>query len=502
MGRMVECGACENRFEVNDEVIQRGAKFYPGERNHKALEGFARVDGPTIGVHAATPAVPGPHQEKGYYSPITRVTPFRIVMGWVGVLLILALVYFLQVNAVGPLADLPIGTQAAIAVAGGLTGVMLLIYANPRSRKRTISFAVPFACILLAMPFVFRSKQMVTPVDQISQATATPRKETAPPPPETPEELKARIGIGPLETEVRRLAESGSGLKAYGVWLRDMNESNRLSVRDYMLRATSASPTSVIYPRSGRDYLMVLTGVDKSLEEIAEITARIGRQQKIHPDLQMIETKVDSSVFVEGPLDKLTDKTSPAFYDLNKRELESVQLERVERAVKRLADSEPKIYREDITRQLVVLTSMEQVNFLDEVCKALLVWANDPSVANAPLMKRLNRMHSERKKIPRSVIALLAKAKAVEALPVVEELWMNDATTWEPLLAEFGPAAEKGILARFTGLEATQKHSAARLLAIVGGKNSVPVLQAARPKADPELVVLIDTATKAIEARN
>jgi hypothetical protein len=50
-------------------------------------------------------------------------------------------------------------------------------------------------------------------------------------------------------------------------------------------------------------------------------------------------------LFIEGPIEKLSNKQDPAFYELNKRELESIDLERAKRAVQRLAEAEPKIYR-------------------------------------------------------------------------------------------------------------------------------------------------------------
>ena len=500
MGRIVECGACEKRFTVNDEAIQKATKFYPGERNQHALEGFARVDGPKIGVEAATPIPRG--VEHGYFSPISRVGPVRLALGWSGALLILAAMVILQLQFL--VADIPVATQAMIALAAGVIGLLLIVWANPRSRMRSLSIGGIAAAILLSVPFVFRSKRTTTPPDP-ARATivdTSPRKEASPPEEEGIDQLKKRIGIQPLETEVRRLAQSGSDLRAYGLWLRDMSESNRLFVRDYMLRTASASPSSVIYPRDNRDYLMVLTGLDKSIEEIAAIAARIGPQPKIHPDLQLVEVRVDPSVFLEGPIDKLTDKGSPAFYDLNKRELESIQLTRVKRAVERLADAEPKIYREDITRQLVVLAALPQVDFIDEVCRALMVWAEDPSVANPQLLRRLNQMHSENKKIPKSLASMLAKGEATEALPIMEELWIADATDWEPQMVEFGPPAEKGVLARFPELDPTLRHSATRILARVGGAASIPVLEAAKPKADPELVVLIDAAVRSIKERN
>jgi hypothetical protein len=500
MGRMVECGACEQRFNVSDEVIQKTSKFYPGERNHRALEGFARVDGPKIGMDAATPVPRG--AEKAYFSPISRVGPLRLTLGWLGALLILGATAVLHIQLFAK--DIPVATQGLIAVAAGVVGLALIVAANPRNRLRSLAIGGLSAVILLSVPFVFRSKRTTTPQNtaRVTTEDAATLENGEQPVDEGIDQLKKQTGITPLETEIQRLAASGSNQRAYGIWLRDMSESNRLFVRDYLLRTAAASPSSVIYPRDNRDYLMVLTGLEKSIEEIAAITARIGQQPKIHPDLQLVEVRVDPSVFLEGPLDKLTDKGSPAFYDLNKRELESIQLTRVKRAVVRLADAEPKIYREDITRQLVVLAALPQVEFIDEVCKALMVWAEDPSVANPQLLRRLNQMHSEKKRIPRSLASMLAKGKATEALPIIEELWIADATNWEPQMIDFGPPAEKSVLARFPELDSTLRHSAARILGRVGGEASIPVLEAARPKADPELVVLIESAVRSIKERN
>lgn len=501
MGRMVECGACESRFNVNDEVIQKATKLYPGERDHDALRGFTRVEGPKIGMDAATPIPRGPH-EKGYFSPISKVGPMRLALGWVGALLILVMTALLFLGMLPK--DMTVATQALLALGVAVVGVALIVSANPRKRLRSLMISGLAAVVLLSMHFVFLSKLSPGPA---IDSEAVERRPQPTEPVASPEELdldqlRAKLGTKPLELEVGRLAESGSNLRAYGIWLRDMNESNRISVRDYILRTTGASLSSVIYPRGNREYLMVLTGLDKSIEDIAAICSKIGGQPKIHPELQLIEIKVDSAVFLEGPINKLTDKGDPAFYDLNKRELESVQLDRVERAVKRLADAEPTIYREDITRHLVVLAAIPQVEFIEDVCKALLIWAVDPTVANEPLLRRLNQLHTDKKKVPRSLVAMLAKGKATEAIPVVEQLWIADATNWEPMLTDFGTPVEKSLLARYGDLEVILRHSATRILGKVGTRESIPVLEAARPRADPELTVLIESAIRSIRERN
>jgi hypothetical protein len=314
------------------------------------------------------------------------------------------------------------------------------------------------------------------------------------------EALRARIGTEPLEEELRRVNESGTKLHSYGIWLRDLPDSNQLSVRDYVLRSTGADPSSNFYPRDG-DYLMVVTGLDMTLEELAAVTSRFGLNQKIHPEIQLVETKVDSSVFVQGSLEKLSDKNSPAFYNLNKRELESIELDRVSSAVNRLADAEPKIYRDDITRSLISLLGVGQVDFTGPICKALMVWAVDPVPAGNAAFARLLRLREANQTVPPDMIALLAKAQNEKAVPIVQALWLDDATSWERLFGDFGPIAEPGILTLFPKMEGTIRHSATRVLGRVGTRATLPVLEAAKPTAEPELVVLIADAEKAIKAR-
>ncbi len=502
LGKTVECGSCEQRFEVTDEVIIKGQKFYPGERDSAKLNQFQRVPGEQIHPAIYTPAGPPPTSQKGYYSPITKVSAGRIAVGWVGVLLVAALVYFLGFDIEGPLKTMPLASRLVIAVVGGALALAMIAFANPRTRKRTVPFAALFVVALLAIPFVFDSKPLAPITTKDDGPPIIHREAAVIEEDNSVEGLRKRLGLEPLELEINRVGEAPGGMKAYGIWLRDLNDSNRLAVRDYLMRATGADPASHIYPRDGRDYLMVLTGVTKSLEEIDAITANFSRTHKLHPELHVVEVQVDAQVFVEGPLEKLTNKTNPAFYDLNKRELESIQLDRVKRAVNRLGDVEPKIYRDDITRHLIALLGTEAVDFPGEVCRTLMVWAQDPKLAGDVALARMIRMHEAKKKIPKDMVALLAKAKNPGAIPIVQALWLDDPTQWERLLGEFGPVAEPGILKLFPTMEGTIRHSAARVLAMAGTKASFPVLEAARPTAEAELVILIDDAEKAINQRN
>lgn len=501
MGKTVECGACESRFEIEEEVIVRNQKFYPGERDPSALNRFQRVPLTTNPGIKFTPAG-GPQFEKGYISPITRVSRLRIALGWLGALLILGATYVLA-SRLPVFIGLSGAVRGLIAVGAGVVGLALIAFANPRTRGRTLAIATVFTLIFLGTPFLLFQK--ILPPPNEAKHTVERTHEIIPEgkaSDDTLEGLRAKIGIEPLEEEIRKLSTGNQRTHAYGVWLRDLSGSDKLAVRDYLVRALKADPTSPIYQRDGRDYLMVLTGVEKPIAEVAEVTKRFARKQVIHQELDVIETEVESRFFMEGPLEKLTDKTSPAFYDLNKRELESIQLDRVQRAVKRLTGAEPNIYREDITRLLIGLLTVPEVDFPGEISAALLVWAEDPATAGDAAAYRLKLMSEVKKQIPQDLVRLLSKGKNVDALPYVRSLWMNDVTRWEPHYSDFGPVAEASVLEVFPNLEGTVLRSAARVLEKVGGKDSIPVLEKARAASnDPELHVQIDSAIKVIKSR-
>jgi len=501
MGKTVECGACEKRFEIEEDVIVRNQKFYPGERDPAVLNRFQKVprtQNPGIKFVPAS----GPQFEKGYISPITRVSPLRIAVGWLGALLILGATFVLAAK-LPVFTELSGATRGVIAVGAGVVGLALIAFANPRTRGRTLAIASVFTILFLGTPFLFVQETLPEPretkreVGQSSQALPAPKQNE-----DSPDSLRAKIGTAPLEEEIRKLSTGNQRTHAYGVWLRDLSGSDKLAVRDYLVRAIKADPTSPIYQREGRDYLMVLTGVEKPIAEVAEVTKRFARKQVIHQELDVIETEVEARFFMEGPLEKLTDKASPAFYDLNKRELESIQLDRVQRAVKRLTGAEPKIYRDDITRLLIGLLAVPEVDFPGEISAALLVWAENPVPAGEAAAYRLKIMSEAKKQVPQDLVRLLSKAKNVEALPYVRNLWMNDVTRWEPHYADFGPVAEASVLEVFPNLEGTVLRSAARVLEQVGGKDSIPVLEKARATSnDPELHVQIDSAIKVIKSR-
>ena len=246
---------------------------------------------------------------------------------------------------------------------------------------------------------------------------------------------------------------------------------------------------------------MVVTGITFSLQALAEFASALGDIVEIHPELSLIEVKVRNENFVESPMKKLSNKDDPAFYELNKRELESIDLTRIERAVKRLADAEPRIYRADITRKLLDLLGDDSVKFKDDICRALLVWTEEPGPAgDAALAEVMKRVAAERDVSP-EMISLIVKEKNPGVIPILDTLWFKNPMVWESIYGDVGPAAESTLLRRFPETEGTIRYSAVRILGRVGGIESLPVIKASADGADSELKVLFGQAEESIRSR-
>ncbi len=503
-GKTVECGSCEHRFRINGEVIVRGPRFYPGERSDPALNRFQRVP------LALAPAAMGQKPAMRYGEApdpalLDPASPLRVLAGMVGVagMFLMALLLIFGASSGGVLDGMALENRLVMGGFACFMGIVLLIYANPKARIKALSFGVLLTAGVMTIPFVFTagSKTLANRDDPLAHLTAPkpPIAEVAQIDPNAA--LRARIGTDPLVKEIKRLEAEGSSKYALGLWLRGLSEMNKFLVRDYIFRATSADPSSHFYPRDGGDILMVVIGPKQSLEEMAEVTSALGHTEKIYPELSVIEVRVNNENFTEGPLEKLTKKEDPAFYDLNKRELECIDIGRVKRAVQRLAEAEPKIYRNDITRKLISLLKEDGIDFKGNICRALSSWSEFPGPAGDAALRAVEQLMDKQAVVPPEIVALIVKERNIAVIPYLNQLWFKDATTWETLYGEIGQPIEATVIQRFPKTEGPVRYSAVRLLGKVGGPDSIPVLVAATTGANPELKVLLDQAQKAIHER-
>jgi len=501
--RTVECGGCEHRFRITDEVIVRGRKFYPGERSSSELNRFKRVP---LAIAASLDTQSARYGEAPNLQALEPTSPQRVIAGICGgvAIAVLALLLVLGAKRGGALDGVTTENRLIMAAFTCVLATILLVYGNPRARAKAFGMSLVISIGLMLLPFFFTGGS----VPLGSQNTESDWPQAMPPANELAEketdaitELRRRIGPEPLIAEINRLKEQGSTRTAVGLWLRDLQERNRFLIMEYILRVTGADPQSHYYPRGKGDFLLVVSGTNQSIDEIAEFATALGSVERIVPQLSIIEVKVNNDNFVEGPVEKLTDRESPDFYDLNKRELESIDLDRIERAVKRLAEAEPKIYRNDISHRLIKLLAMPEVKFKGVICKALATWADDLDSAAAAALVAAENLKARNAIVPEEMIAILVKAKNPGVIPIIHSLWSETPTRWETQYSEIGPAAEPTLLRSFPTLKGWHRQSAVRLLGRVGSADSLELLESAKADADPELRVLLDKSIQAIQSR-
>lgn len=499
-GRTVECGGCEHRFKINDEVIVRGKKFYPGERNEPTLNRFQRVPmalaaAPIEGVRYDRPPDP---------STFEPASPQRILAGLVGGtgMVLMALLLILGASRGGMLDGMSTDKRMMMAGFTGLLGIILLAYANPKARKKAVGIGSLMAAVLVALPLFFTFGSVVTPVvPQVDFSAFKPGIADEPAVETSDDKLQNLIGTKPLEDQILSLKEKASPKNAIGLWLKNLRQQNRILVRDYIQRVTGVEESPHFHPREDGNFLLVIPGTDSSLDEVAKFAIALGTVENIHPKLSVIEVNINNENFVSGSIEKLTDKTDAAFYDLNKKELDSIDLDRVSSAVERLTQAEPKVYRSDISRKLIALLGTQWVTFKGEICSALAVWSEKPGPAGDAALVQVSALFAKESDIPKEMIALVVKEKNPGILPILDQLWQKKPTEWESLYGDFGQAAEASLIRTFPSTEAGLRQSAVRLLGRVGSKDSLPVLEGALERADSEMKVLIEKASASIRSR-
>ncbi len=498
--RMVECGGCDARFRIDDEVIIRSKKFYPGERNGPDLNRYQRVP---LSAAAPTGMQTMRYAEFKHPEQLGPASPQRVIAGVFGVamMVLTALVLIFSGDPGGLTNGMPLLNKMVVAGFVSLLGVVLLVYANPKARGKAGLVGLLLATGLCTLPFL--SKDIATGelgesvvTDDGADDTATADGQSDP-----MEELRTQFGIKPLEDERKALGDAGSKNKAYGVFLTSLIQRNKYTARDFLIRETGAGPSSHLFPRDGGNYLMVLTGVASGLEEVSEISARLGSVEKVYPEIGVVVVRVENDQFLAGSAEKLNNDKDPAFYDLNMRELESIDLERVERAVGRLSLAKPTIYRADISRMLVDLMGKPGVRFHDLIARALISWAEEPGPAGRAAVEVIRKNVAEGIAVPENVVVLAVKEKTAEAIPDINALWIKNPSLWASKYVEFGEVIESSVLEQINAEDAPLRRSALTLLARVGTEKSLPALRKLAEDENPDVRVLSERAIARISGR-
>ena len=149
-----------------------------------------------------------------------------------------------------------------------------------------------------------------------------------------------------------------------------------------------------------------------------------------------------------------------------------------------------------LVRRMILTGAIKPGEVIDE--KAIAAQLN---VSRTPVREAVKKIAATGKAVPEPLVKLLVSRKDLAVIPIIDDLWAQDATSWEELYSAMGPAIEDPVLARFDKGTVTTRMSAIRLLGKNGTAKSLPVLEGAREESTPEVRVLIDRAIASIRSR-
>ncbi|MGJ8676515.1 MAG: hypothetical protein ACSHX0_03265 [Akkermansiaceae bacterium] len=502
LGKTVECGACDERFKVEDAVIVKEKKrYYPGEKKGDDLDRFTDSL-----VNASAPkgfqeAHYEPHIELEKLQPLR---PRRVFASVAGIMIIVAvLAIFLTMGGeTGALRDVETSKRFVSAGFAALLGCGLFIYGMAKNRKMSILLSLVMTAGLCSLPILFPGNptagsdhldlngESLVEVEEADRLVLNAK--------EVRRKYINEIGYTPVE---EALAKSPKD-QIIAIFLRDSSQLQREKIASFIFEATLQRDRGLIYERGFNDDhgLLVLSNQTKSIQEISSICSQWGKINHVKEDLRVIDVSVDRSKLITISSEEALD---PDHMNFQKRNLELLDsMDSVERlnAVKRLGNSEPIAFRYDVVRSLIKMLPESSTELQLAIIKTLKKWSRPGEGAEAVVLAASKDIY-QAGMLDRVTVEFLVERKVEGAAIVVMKLWEEDPVAWSDLLAQIGQSAEDLLLPKLKEFDLLHLVAAADILANVGSKASIPVLEEVRATKEGQSAKSLQAAIDEIQNR-
>ena len=241
------------------------------------------------------------------------------------------------------------------------------------------------------------------------------------------------------------------------------------------------------------------------MPELMEFVERFAQVEEVYEDLRVLRIAVIGENLVEPSTElesRLGDETHGEFIELNRQELDHINIDRVKDAAQRLSMVEPSRFRPEIAGKLIDLLEEDtDTDFRATICQALTVWSLPGEGAEATAARIAQRLVAEKSEVPKSMIQLLIDRKAPELPTLLRFLWRDKPLEWESELIATGGQMESVVIDFIESENRILQRSAFTILRRIGTEASIPALREALDAAGEEkdLRRLIQRAIEAIE---
>jgi len=514
-GRTVECGVCEEHFLVDEDVIVRQKKrHYPGEKRDSRLDQFSRAG---TGGRKANPSPPVAFHTANYDKPpanfnsVMPMSPGKLIAVIMGVSVLLAAMYtlYLGSNPDGVLTDMLMNKRLILFGFIALVGSMLIIFgAAGRFLIRGVLLAIVLAgglvLLTLTRPVYETVPDEIAFADRENRVSGneetTKSRDTGASADQNLEDFKERIGFSPVEKAMERAQASGGRVDS--VLVLNLEESSKFMIGDYLTRATGLKERPACYTRQIRMNdgsifdagIFVLENHRINPIELEEVCKNFGSVDKkaSQPELNLLVVFLNTEGFNEISTDmqaRMIDANDALFYDLNYKELGSIDINRVKRAAARLAAAEPLMNRKKISIRLASLLkeSRGEADFEKNVCQALKIFHERGDGTDSIINQEVSGQMVDFKTVSKPVVELLISIGSDDALPVANAMWRSNPLIWESTVAQMGKKAQPILLNGLQSNDSMLQKSAARLIRSARLTSSLPALRSAASSASSDV---------------
>ncbi len=516
-GKTVECGACDHRFEVNiHTIVHEKERFYPGEHQDALLDRLGHspaVDGAPVSFQRAQYS---PQVSASDTMPSTPAQSFAVAAGVI-LISLFALIFFLGSSKGQVFQDVDMNKRLLLGGFVSLIGSGLIVAGAKTWRNRAILLSTVLFIGVIGM-ILLRPVHM-TPKSDGEFAASEKAAESI----ETEVNLLDteqdrylnRLGYGTVERAIQKETNVDAGIdgrqRVVAVYLHPVKASVVYDLEKFFERRLSIPKTNTVltYEReNGNARLIVLSGIAESFDRVAEMSSELGRVKTL-PSKRVIDIKIDTSLFAEPGGDsfqQLTDPLNERFSEANLNEMNHISIERIENAVKRLADMPPGStlrHKPDIVAKfLELLRQKESGKEIDSaIGRALSTWAPQDKEVATEVAAIMGVRGDNDQEIPKSIVEYLIASGSPSVIALIDRMWVKDPTSWSEQYQAMGAQAESRLAYHITSSPLSVKKAAAVLLRRIGTSQSVPALRAAKGSGDEELKILLNVAIEAAGSR-
>jgi len=492
MGRMVECGTCEEVFEVTEESLAKKRKVYPGEKSKSPNNTFTKATPVTNDVSANFQTASYNNVNANYVQPLGPTKTLMIASGII-IILIFIIIFLIGGQEDGVLKELDNTKRLILAGFIAFIGSALIIIGF-RNKLKGLLTSFLLGGSLAAMPTFFPEVLSTTNLDpsvplspthttqQLNQANEISVDQL--------EAYKKGIGYDRIE-ELRNKALDPNQVKA--ILLLENKVQYLDSILPYLERVLSldSTPVTSSYGREidGKPVTLMTMTTDTSFEELYELTKRFGtptEMNNIQSTLKIIIVTVDKSTLTPPPEGVTLDPLNPQYFNVNYKELKSIDRTRQMNAAKRLESGEYLGRQADISKLLAELITPKDHELSAQLIATLNNWSR-PEYKIDDKVVNYARTVAGTRNMTRSVMDYLIDKKVPNIADILSKQWASKGgSLWANYLIEAGEQGEEATIKALPNLGNSHYKSASAILSKIGTSRSIAFINSAISKANEE----------------